>query len=107
MKKKTVQHFNVIQTDYAEERIYDKLEYIRRKFKSKQAYEHFESEIENVEKALSKTAKNNRPHIDANGEVYRYAFVNVGEGYYLLYQINDDTVVIEDCLHRRELREIP
>ena len=107
MKRKSLRQYNVIQSDYAEERIQDKLEYIRRTFKSEQAFKHLENEIENVEYSLSKNAKINSPHIDDNREEYRYAFVNVGEGYYLLYHIDENTVVIDDCIHKRELRETP
>ena len=101
-----MRRYNVIRTDYADERMQDKLEYIKREFKSIQAYIHLEKEISKVEEALSYNAKHNRPHYDDNGEEYRYAFVDVGEVYYLLYQVDDDTVYILDCFHKRELREI-
>ena len=55
---------------------------------------------------LSTNATHNRPYYDNNGEEYRYAFVNVGEGYYLLYHIEDDTVIVDDCLHKREQKDI-
>ena len=55
---------------------------------------------------LSDNAKHNRVYYDDNGEEYRYAFVNVGEGYYLLYQIDVDAVYVLDCLHKREFKEM-
>ncbi|MCR5374556.1 MAG: type II toxin-antitoxin system RelE/ParE family toxin [Lachnospiraceae bacterium] len=100
-------NYNVIRTLYADERIKDKLEYIRRQFHGCQAHEHLLNELEAVEQELSYNATFNRPHIDNDGEIYRYAHINVGEGYYLLYRIEDDTVIILDCLHKRELYEIP
>lgn len=102
-----MQKYNVIRTEYADERMQDKLEYIRKIFSNIQAYEHLKAEIEDVEISLSYNAEFNRPHIDNNGNEYRYAYVDVGEGYYLLYRIEYDTVVVIDCLHKRELREIP
>jgi plasmid stabilization system protein ParE len=106
MRQEDLQHYNVIRTDYADERMQDKLEYIKREFKSIQAYKHLQEEISKTEVALSNNAKHNRPHYDNNGEEYRYAFVDVGEGYYLLYQVDEDTVYILDCFHKRELREM-
>ena len=41
--------YNVILTDYADDRIRDKIEYIRRKFKNETACFHLENEITNVE----------------------------------------------------------
>ena len=98
--------YNVIRTEYADDRINDKLEYIRRKFRNNQAYNHLENEINRIEQLLSTNATHNRPYYDNNGEEYRYAFVNVGEGYYLLYHIEDDTVIVDDCLHKREQKDI-
>ena len=106
MRRKNLQYENVVITDYADERIQDKLEYIGREFRNEQAYFHLKNEILKVEIALSENARHNRVHYDDNGEEYRYAFVNVGEGYYLLYQIDNDTVYVLDCLHTRELKEI-
>ena len=98
--------YNVILTDYADERIKDKIEYIRRKFKNETACIHLENEITNVAISLSRNAKHNKPYLDGNGIEYRYAMVNVGEGYFLLYHIDGNTVIIDDCLHRREQKDI-
>lgn len=98
-------HYNVVRTEYADGRIQGKLEYIRRKLKNEQAIEKLNNTISVVERKLSNNAKFNHPHISSSGEEYRYAFVNVGEGYYLLYQIEGDTVFVIDCLHKRELKE--
>lgn len=107
MKLSALQQYNVIRTLYADDRIQAKLEYISRRFRNRQAYEDLRQEIEKVEKSLSYTAKYNLPHVDNNGVEYRFAFINVGEGYYLLYHIVNDTVIVDDCLHKRELRVIP
>ena len=106
MLQKRVIRYNVIRTEYADERISTKLEYIKRKFKSEQAYKHLESEISRVERELSQTALFHKPYTDDDNNEYRYAPVNVGEGYYLQYRIDGKTVIVDDCYHRRELRDI-
>lgn len=105
MKRGTLLEYNVIRTEYADERIQDKLEYIKRSFRNEQAYQHLESEIVKVEESLSKKAWQNRSYYDEEGEEYKYAYVAVGEGYYLLYQIEGNAVFVLDCLHKRELRD--
>ena len=56
MRRRALQYRNVIRTDYADERIQAKLEYIFRKFRNEQAYVHLESEIQKVEEWLSGNA---------------------------------------------------
>ena len=106
MKIQILQQYNVIRTNYADDRINAKLEYIRRKFKNEYAYVHLEEEISKVEISLSRNAKHNKPYLDENGVEYRYAMINVGEGYFLLYHIDGNTVIVDDCLHRREQKDI-
>lgn len=45
MKIQILQQYNVIRTNYVDDRINAKLEYIRRKFKNEYAYVHLEEEV--------------------------------------------------------------
>ena len=97
--------FSLVRTRYAQLRLDDKLEYIRRCFKNRQAYINLIDTISDVESKLCSNPFLNCPHVDLNDNEYRYAKVNVGDGYYIMYVIEGSTIIVIDYLHKRELRE--